>query len=101
MDGGSVTCARIPGKMKRRFVELDSHEEVRLLLAGPGEVKRRLVSWTPTKILDFHLRDQEEGDELDFHLRVQPTSRVGRWCWTLNRARRDQEQGRWSWALKV
>ena len=34
--------------------ELDSHEEDSF--AGPGEIKRREVSWTLTKKLDSHLR---------------------------------------------
>ena len=38
--------------------ELDSHEEVRLSFAGPGEIKRREVSWTLTKKLDCLLRVQ-------------------------------------------
>ena len=37
--------------------ELDSHEEVRLPFAGPGEIKRE-VSWTLTKRLDFLLQVQ-------------------------------------------
>ena len=32
---------------------LDTQEEVRLSFAGPGEIKRRYVSWTLTKKLDF------------------------------------------------
>ena len=36
--------------------EQDCHEEVRLSFAGPGEIKRREVSRTVTKKLDFHLR---------------------------------------------
>ena len=54
--------------------ELDSHEEVRLPFAGPGEIKRREVSWTLTKRLNFLLRsrrDQEEGGELDSHEEVK------------------------------
>ena len=68
--------------------ELDSHEEVRLSFVGPGEIKRREVSWTLTK-------------KLDFHLWVQARSRRGRWCWTLKRARKRSVAGRWSWAQKV
>ena len=54
---------------------------------SPGEIKRREVSWTLTKKLDFicgSRRDQEEGGELDSHeevrlyLRVQARSRGGR-----------------------
>ena len=65
--------------------ELDSHEEVRLSLAGPGEIKWREVlldpeersegSWTLTK-------------KLDCHLRVQARSGEGRCCWTLKRAQK-------------
>ena len=39
-------------------IELDSHEEVRLSFAGPGEINRREVSWTLTKKLYFHLHVQ-------------------------------------------
>ena len=35
--------------------ELDSYEKVRLPFAGPGELKRKEVSWTLTKRLDFFL----------------------------------------------
>ena len=35
--------------MSWTFTKLDS-------FAGPGEIKRREVSWTLTKKLDFHLR---------------------------------------------
>ena len=67
---------------------MDSHEEVRLSLAGPGEIKRREVSWTLTK-------------KLDFHLRVQARSRGWRWCWTLKLDQKRSRAGRWSWAQKV
>ena len=68
--------------------ELDSHEEVRLSFGGPGEIKRREVSWTLTKKLDYHLRAQER-------------SRGGRWCWTLKRAQERSREARWSWAQDV
>ena len=45
--------------------ELDS-QEARLSFAGPGEIKRREVSWTLRK-------------KLDFHLQVQARSRGGQW----------------------
>ena len=55
---------------------------------SPGEIKRREVSWTLTK-------------ELDFYLRGQARSRGGRWSWTLKRAQKRSRAGRWSWAQKV
>ena len=67
--------------------ELDSHEEVRLSFAGPGEIKRREVSWTLTKKLDTfagpgEIKRREVSwtltKKLDFHLRVQARSRGGR-----------------------
>ena len=68
--------------------ELDSHEEVKLSFAGPGEIKRREVSWTLMK-------------KSDCHLRVQARSRGGRWSWTLKRAQKRSRGGRRSWAQKV
>ena len=38
--------------------ELDSHEEVRLSFAGPGEIKRREVVLDPSS---WPRRDQEQG----------------------------------------
>ena len=67
--------------------ELDS-QEARLSFAGPGEIKRREVSWTLRK-------------KLDFYLRVPARSRRGRWCWTLKLAQKRSRAGRWSWAQKV
>ena len=66
---------------------LDSQEEVRLSFAGPGEIKRREVSWTLKK--------------LDCHLRVQARSGGETWCWSLKRAQKRSRAGRWSWAQKV
>ena len=69
--------------------ELDSHEELDNHFAGPGEMKRREVSWTLTKswtIICGSRRDEEEGgeldshEELDNHLRVQARWRGGRWA---------------------
>ena len=59
---------------------LDSQEEVRLSFAGPGEIKRREVSWTLKK-LDCHLRVQARSGET--------------WCGAgpSREPRRDQEQG--------
>ena len=54
-----------PGEIKREGGEPDSHQEVRLSITGPGEIKRRAVSRTLTK-------------ELDCQLRVQARSRGGR-----------------------
>ena len=44
-------------------------------VGNPGEIKRRDVSWTLTK-------------KLDFHLRVKTESRGETWCWTLKRAQK-------------
>ena len=46
-----------PGEIKRREVSwVDPHEDVRLSFEGPGEIRRREVSWALTKKLDCHLR---------------------------------------------
>ena len=51
-----------PGEIiEEKGGELDSHEEVRLSFAGPGEIKRREVSWTLTKKLDCLLRVQAKS----------------------------------------
>ena len=64
--GGHVCNVRSEARQDQEEVgELDSHEDVRLSFAGPGEIKRREVSWTLAK-------------KLDFHLRVQARSRAGR-----------------------
>ena len=56
--GGHVCNVRSEARQDQEEVgELDSHEDVRLSFAGPGEIKR-LVSWILTKKLDFHLRVQ-------------------------------------------
>ena len=46
-------------------------------LDSPGEIKRREVSWTLTK-------------KLNFHLQVQVRSRGGRWAGPSGEPRRDQ-----------
>ena len=68
----------------------DSLKSLLLLLGfqSPGEIKRREVSRTVTK-------------KLDFHLRVLARSRGGRWSWTLKRAQERSRAGRWSWTPKV
>ena len=48
-----------PGEIKRREVELDSHEEVRLSFAGLGEIKKREVVLDPQERPPR--RDQEQG----------------------------------------
>ena len=61
----------------------DSLKSLLLLLGfqSPGEIKRREVSRTVTK-------------KLDFHLRVQARSRGGRWCWKPERAQERSREGR-------
>ena len=67
--------------------ELDSHEEVRLSFAGPGEIKRREVSWTLTKKLDAFAGPGEiKRREVSWTLKLaQKRSRAGRWSWATQR----------------
>ena len=53
-----------PGQIKRREVELDSHEEFRLSFADPGEIKRRKVVLDPQESPgEIKSRDVELGSE--------------------------------------